>query len=84
MDTVKNFSGDGRSSRKLLEPSEKPKVICTDNSLDLGKKPCEDLSWNHCASTHHRSETNFVAKSGTQNRKKARLLCCYIPAWMKK
>ena len=27
----------GRSSRKFLEPSEKPEVIYTDNSLELGK-----------------------------------------------
>ena len=24
-------------------------------------KSCEDLSWNHCTSTHHRSETNGTA-----------------------
>ena len=35
-----------RSSRKFLEPSKKPKVIYTDNSLEFGKS-CEDISWNH-------------------------------------
>ena len=40
-----------RSLRKFLEPSEKPKVIYTDNSLDFGKS-CEDSSWNHRTSTH--------------------------------
>ena len=38
-----------------------PKVIYTDNSLEFGKA-CEDLSWNHCTSTPHRSETNGIAE----------------------
>ena len=46
---------------KFLEPTRKPKVIYTDNSLEFGKS-CEGLSWNHCASTPHRSETNGIAK----------------------
>ena len=49
-----------RSLQKFLEPERKPKVIYTDNSLDFGKA-CEDLSWNHCTSTPHRSETNGIA-----------------------
>ena len=49
-----------RSLQKFLEPNRKPKVINTDNSLELGKT-CEDLSWNHCTSTPHRSETNGIA-----------------------
>ena len=44
-----------RSLQKFLEPERKPKVIYTDNSLEFGKA-CEDLSWNHCTSTPHRSE----------------------------
>ena len=50
-----------RSLQKFLEPERKPKVIYTDNSLESGKA-CEDLSWNHCTSTPHRSETNGIAK----------------------
>ena len=50
-----------RSLQKFLEPDRKPKVIYTDNSLDFGKA-CEDLSWNHCTSTPHRSETNGIAE----------------------
>ena len=50
-----------RSFQKFLEPSGKPKVIYTDNSLECGKA-CEDLSWNHCTSTPHRSETNGIAE----------------------
>ena len=45
-----------RSLQKFLEPDGKPKVIYTGNSLNFGKA-CEDLSWNHCTSTPHRSET---------------------------
>ena len=50
-----------RSSRKFLDPSEKPKVIYTDNSLEFGKS-CEDLSRNHRTSTPHRSETKGLLK----------------------
>ena len=49
-----------RSLQKFLEPDRKPKVNNTDNSLKFGTS-CEDLSWNHCTSTPHRSETNGIA-----------------------
>ena len=49
-----------RSLQKFLEPDWKPKVIYTDSSLEFGKA-CEDLSWNHCTSTPHRSETNGIS-----------------------
>ena len=50
-----------KSLQKFLESNRKPKVIYTDNSLEFGKA-CEDLSWNHCTSTAHRSETNGIAE----------------------
>ena len=50
-----------RSLQKFLEPTRKPKVIHTDNSLEFGKA-CEDLFWNHCTSTPHRSETHGIAE----------------------
>ena len=50
-----------RSFMKFLEPTRKPKVNHTDNSLEFGKA-CEDLTWNHCTSTPHRSETNGTAE----------------------
>ena len=57
-----------RSLQKFLEPERNPEVIYTDNSWEFGKA-CEDLSWNHCTSTPHRSETNGRAvrrvKEGT-------------------
>ena len=58
-----------RSLQKFLEPERKPKVIYTDNSLEFGKA-CEDLSWNHCTSTPHRSETNGIAERAVRRVKK--------------
>ena len=57
-----------RSLQKFLEPTRKPKVIHTDNSLDFGKS-CEELSWNHCTSTPHRSETNVIAERAVRRVK---------------
>ena len=57
-----------RSLQKFLEPERKPKVIYTDNSLEFGKA-CEDLSWNHCTSTPHRSETNGIAERAVRRVK---------------
>ena len=37
----------------LKEPSQAPKVVYTDNSMEFGKA-CEVLSWNHRTSTPHR------------------------------
>ena len=50
-----------KSLQKFLESTRKPKVIYIDNSKEFGKS-CEDLSWNHCTSTPHRSETNGIAE----------------------
>ena len=57
-----------RSLQKFLEPERKPKVIYTDNSLEFGKA-CEDLSWNHCTSTPHRSETNGIVERAVRRVK---------------
>ena len=57
-----------RSLMKFLEPTRKPEVIYTDNSLEFGKA-CEDLSWNHCTSTPHRSETNAIAERAVRRVK---------------
>ena len=62
-----------RSLQKFLKPMRKPKVIYTDNSLEFGKA-CEDLSWNHCTSKPHRSETNGIAEKAVR-RVKERHLC---------
>ena len=34
-------------------------------------KACEDLSWNHCTSTPHRSETNGIAERAVRRVKEA-------------
>ena len=52
----------------FLEPTRKPKVIYTDNSLEF-RKACDDLSWNHCTSTPHRSETNGIAERAVRRVK---------------
>ena len=56
-----------RSFQKFLETERKPKVIYTDNSFE--GKACEDLSWNHCTSTPHRSETNGIAERAVRRVK---------------
>ena len=57
-----------RSLQKFLEPGRNPNVIYTNNSLEFGKA-CEDLSWNHCTSTPHRSETNGIAERAVRRVK---------------
>ena len=52
----------------FLEPTRKPNVIYTDDSLENGKA-CEELSWNHCTSTPHRSETNGIAERAVRRIK---------------
>ena len=59
-----------RSLQKFLEPDRKPKIIYTDNSLEFGKA-CEDLSWNHCTSTPHRSETSETAERAVRRVKES-------------
>ena len=57
---TKTSQGTESSLQKFLVLKRKRKVIYTDNSLEFGKA-CEELSWNHCTSTPHRSETNGIA-----------------------
>ena len=57
-----------RSLQKFLETERNPKVIYTNNSLEFGKA-CEDLSWNHCTSTPHRSETNGIPERAVRRVK---------------
>ena len=57
-----------RNLQKILEPDRNPKVIYTDDSLEFGKA-CEDLFWNHCTSTPHRSETNGIAERAVRRVK---------------
>ena len=54
--------------RKFLEPSPKPKVIYSDNSLEF-RKSCEDLSWNQHTSTPHRSAADGIAERAVRRVK---------------
>ena len=54
--------------QKFLDPEENPKVIYTDNWLEVGKA-CEDLRWNHYTFTCHRSETNGIAERAVRRVK---------------
>ena len=65
---IKTSQETQRSLQKFLEPDGKPKVIYTDNSLEFGKA-CEDLSWYHCTSTPHTSETNGIAERAVRRVK---------------
>ena len=57
-----------KTLQKFLEPTRKPKVLYTDKSLEFGKS-CDELSWNHCTSTPHRSETNGIAERAVRRIK---------------
>ena len=57
-----------KSLRTFFEPSQKPKVICTDKTLEFAKS-CEDQYWNHRTSTLHRSETNGIAGRAVRRMK---------------
>ena len=57
-----------KNPMKFLKPTRKPYVNYTDNSLEFGKY-CEDLCWNHCTSTPHRSETNGIAERAVRRVK---------------
>ena len=65
---TKTSQGTERSLQKFLEPNRNPKVSYADNSLEFGKAS-EDLSWNHCTSTPHRSETNGTAERAVRRVK---------------
>ena len=69
--------GDCKSS---WNPDRKPKVIYTDNSLEFGKA-CEDLSWNHCTSTQHRSETNGIAEGAVRRVKEGTSAILLHESW---
>ena len=60
-----------RACKKFLEPNGKPIVIYTDNFFEFGKA-CEDLSWNHCTPTPHRSETNGIAEKTVRRIKEGK------------
>ena len=80
----KHFSGNTKKLAKVPGPDRNPKVIYTDNSLEFDKS-CEDLPWNHCTSTPHRSETNGIAERAVRKVKKGTsavlLQSCLNESW---
>ena len=79
---TKTFQETQKSLMKFLEPTRKPKVIDTDNSLVFGKS-CEGLSWNHCTSTPHRSEAMGLLREQCAESRKGHLRYCCNQVWMK-
>ena len=66
---TQNFTRNPEKKAKVpASLNRNPNVIYTDNSLECGKA-CEDLSWNHCTSTPHRSETNGIAERAVRRVK---------------
>ena len=75
----KNSQETEKSPRKFLEPSQKPKVIYTDKSLEFGKS-CEEVSWNHRTSTETQkiTETSAVLlQSGLDDKWWSDSMECY-------
>ena len=65
----KIFPGDPEELTEIPGADEETKkVIYTDNSLEFGKA-CEDISWNHSASTRHRQETNGTGERAVRRVK---------------
>ena len=58
-----------RNPEKLAKvPGTREETKSHLHSLEFGKA-CEDLSWNHCTSTPHRSETNGIAERAVRRVK---------------
>ena len=57
-----------KSSEKFLEPTQRPGVVYTDNSIEFGKA-CEELSWNHRTSTPDQSETDGITERAVRRVK---------------
>ena len=70
-----NFSGNTKDSWRRIGSLK---------SFTLIGKACEDLSWNNCTSTPHRSQTHGIAERAVRRvKKKVRLLYCCNQVWMK-
>ena len=66
---TQNFT---RNPEKLAKVSWSPIGILKSFTLTIPwnfGKACEDLSWNHCTSTPHRSETNGIAERAVRRVK---------------
>ena len=57
-----------RLQKVLGNPRGNQKSFTVTIPLEFDKS-CEDLSWNHCTSTPHRSETNGIAERAVRRVK---------------
>ena len=71
----KNFPGDAEEPDEVLGADKETKSLFTDDSLEFGKS-CEELSWNHCTSTPHRSETIGIAARAVRRVKEETSAVC--------
>ena len=62
-----NFTRNPEKFAKFLEPRNLKSFTVT-IPLEFGSA-CEDLSWNHCTSAPHRSETNGTAERAVRRVK---------------
>ena len=65
----KNFSGNTKELAKSSWSRIGSLKSFTLTNLENVAKACEDLSWNHCTSTPHRSETNGIAERAVRRVK---------------
>ena len=80
----KNISGDTKELAKVSRAVGGSRKSLTLTIPWTFGKACEDLSWNHCTSTPHSSETNGIAKRAVC-RIKEEYVCCIVAirSWMK-
>ena len=64
----KNFTRNPEACKSSWSPIGILKSFTLTIPLEFGKA-CEDLSWNHCTSTPHRSETNGIAERAVRRVK---------------
>ena len=64
----KNFPGDPEEPNEVPEADEETKSFFSDNSLEFGKSS-DELSWNPCTSTPHKSETNGIVDRAVRSIK---------------
>ena len=66
----KNITRNDEEHTEVSQSEIQSKVAFSANSVEFGKA-CEDLRWNHCTSTSHRSETSGIAERAVRGVKEA-------------
>ena len=67
--------------RSSLEPTRKPEVICTENSLKFGEA-CEIFPWIRVRQHHTDNKQMGLPKDQRAEWKKGHLRCCCSPVWV--